>query len=494
MQRRQFLRRAVGAAGAVAALPALPGLSSLAFNGRVYAKKGSGGYGPLAPTPDLRDGVPRIALPEGFQYRSFSFSGAPMSDGHLVPLALDGMAVFNMPDGRFRLVRNHEDRNGPGLGSTAVDGNAYDPLGGGGTTTLVVNPFTRELERDFISCSGTIVNCAGGLTPWNSWVTCEETNAGPPSGWARQHGYCFDVPAAADGPVPAVPIPDMGRFSHEAVAVDPDTWFVYETEDNGSNSGFYRFIANTPGVLADGGRLQMLAVMGVPNYDSRTGQTVGVELPVVWVDIPDPNPAGTSSTAVFSQGFAAGGVRFGRLEGCWYGNGAIYFDSTSGGEAGSGQIWEYRPDHRADKEAAKGRERKGREKEAGTLTLIFESRGPAELDSPDNLAVSPQGAILLCEDGDGDQYLRGLTLEGEIFDFALNLQTEHEWAGATFAEADPRWNAKRIRGDSPRLGDRWDRVTLFVNRQGATGGGNPPSPGNEGMTFAIWGPWKDGAL
>lgn len=244
------------------------------------------------PTPDLRDNALRLALPEGFQYRSFSPSGAVMSDGNLVPIAQDGMAVFNMSDGKFRLVRNHEDRNLPGAGTTVVDGNAYDTLGGGGTTTLVVNPFTRELERDFISINGTIVNCAGGLTPWGSWITCEETNAGTPQGWLRQHGYCFDVPASADSSVPAVPIPDMGRFSHEAVAVDPATWIVYETEDLGSTSGFYRFISNTPGVLVDGGVLQMLAVEGAPNYDTRTGQTVGVALPVTWVEIADPNPPG----------------------------------------------------------------------------------------------------------------------------------------------------------------------------------------------------------
>jgi len=116
------------------------------------------------------------------------------------------------------------------------------------------------------------------------------------------------------------------------------------------------------------------------------------------------------------------------------------------------------------------------------------------LNSPDNLAFSPQGAILLCEDGDDDQYLRGLTLDGYIFDFALNLQTDHEWAGATFALAHPTWNARAMRGNNPPLVDEEDRITLFVNRQGSTSGSNPPSAGNEGMTFAIWGPWGNGAL
>jgi uncharacterized protein len=475
MQRRQFLRTALATAGGAAALPAFNALESLAINGRVYAAPGTGGYGPLVPTADLRDGGIRIALPKGFQYRSFSAAGDMMSDGKRVPLAHDGMAVFNM-NGKFRLVRDHEDRNAPNAGSTAVDANAYDPRGGGGTTTLVVNPFTRELERDFISLNGTIVNCSGGLTPWQSWITCEETNSGTPQGWAKQHGYCFDVPAAANGPVPAIPIPSMGRFSHEAVAVDPATWIVYETEDAG-DSGFYRFIPRTPGVLVNGGRLEMLKVRNVTNYDTRTGQTVGVPLPVEWVPIANPDPPGQGSNAVYDQGFALGAAIFTRLEGCWWGNGAVYFDATNGGNAGAGQVWEFRP-----------------EGDGGTLTLIFESPSAAVLDSPDNLAVSPQGAILLCEDGDGDQYLRGVTLGGEIFDFALNLQTEHEWAGATFAEADPSWNDVKIRGQHQPFGSRWDRVTLFVNRQGATSGPNPPLAGDEGLTFAIWGPWQNGAL
>jgi secreted PhoX family phosphatase len=477
LQRREFIRTALVTAGGIAALPALHGFEPLSRHGRVYAAPGKGGYGPLVPTVDLRDGGVRMALPEGFSYRSFSVAGDTMSDGNLVPLAHDGMGVFNV-DGRYRLVRNHEDRNSPGAGTVAVDGNAYDRKGGG-TTTLVVNPFTRELEQDFISLSGTTVNCAGGVTPWGSWITSEETNVGPTAGgWTRQHGYNFDVPVSANGTVPAVALTAMGRFSHEAVAVDPNTWIVYETEDNGSTSGFYRFIPNTPGVLANGGVLEMLAIEGQANYDTRTGQTAGVALPITWVPIANPNPAGTSSTAVYNQGRDLGGARFNRLEGCWYGNGAIYFDSTSGGNAGAGQIWEFRP-----------------EGDGGTLTLIFESPGAAVLDAPDNLAFSPQGSILLCEDGGGDQYMRGVTLDGGIFDFALNLQNEYEWAGATFAEADPAWNDVKIRGtENKPLGSRWDRVTLFVNRQGATAGGNPPTPGDEGMTFAIWGPWKNGAL
>ena len=256
-----------------------------------------------------------------------------------------------------------------------------------------------------LSLSGTTVNCAGGITPWNSWITCEETNVGRrrPAGSSSTAtaSTCRPAPTAS---VAAVAIPEMGRFSHEAVTVDPTTHIVYETEDNsggGGTSGFYRFIPNVKGDLTQGGRLQMLAIVGNFQYDARNNQTVGAPLPVTWVDIANPNPPGTSATAVFNQGRALGGARFRRLEGCWWGNGAVYFADTSGGQAGFGTIWEFRPDG-----------------DGGTLTLIFESANTTELDFPDNLAVSPQGSLLLCEDGGGEQYMRGVTLDGRIFDFA----------------------------------------------------------------------------
>jgi uncharacterized protein len=475
ISRRSFLRRSMVLAGGVVVAPAaLQGLTALGTNGRVSAAPGDGGYGPLFPTADLRDGVERISLPEGFQYRSFGVAGTPMADGNLTPLAHDGMAAYRH-GGRIRLVRNHEDRNLPGLGSTAGDdAQKYDPQGGGGTTTLVIDPATRELVHDFISLTGTIVNCAGGPTPWHSWLTCEETTQGLSQGWEQPHGYVFDVPVRANGPVPAIPHPAMGRFSHEAVAVDPRTWIVYETEDNGSNSGFYRYIPRRRGQLAEG-TLEMLAIDGISNYDTRTGQVLGQALPVTWVTIPIPDPpaAETDQSAVFLQGFAAGGARFARLEGCWHGQGSIFIVSTNGGNAGAGQVWKYRP----------------RGRKTGTLTLIFESPDVTVLDAPDNITVSPHGGLALCEDGDAEQFLRGLTPDGKIFDFAENLQNDSEWAGATFI---------RAHGDGDEDDDDGGHLTLFVNRQGPTSGVNPPlDPDNNddtGMTFAIWGPWKKGAL
>ena len=454
LSRRTFLlRSATVAGGAVCGAHLLEGLighAALAAEGAcMRAGPGEGGYGPLAPAG------PELALPAGFTYRKFGVMGTPMSDGRPTPSAHDGMAAFGLRSGRIRLVRNHEIPGLPTPGLLTLEGDptkGYDPGGLGGTTSLEIKVMPngeRRLVKDFVSLSGTIMNCAGGPTPWGSWISCEETTQGGDP-LRRPHGYCFEVPAAANTEVPALPLRRMGRFVHEAVAVDPATGIVYETEDRAS-AGFYRFIPDHPGDLAGGGRLQALAIAGQPNYDTSAGQQVGATLPVTWVEIPEPDPpdAEANPSAVFEQGFAGGAARFRRLEGCWFGRGSVFFSSTSGGDAALGQVWEYRPGAGAE----------------GELTLRFESAAVDCLDGPDNLTVSPRGGVLVCEDGGGEQYLRGLTREGKIFDFALNLATTREFAGATF---------------SP------DGRTLFVNIQGDVV--------NLGMTFAIWGPWEAGAL
>jgi secreted PhoX family phosphatase len=367
------------------------------------------------------------------------------------------MAAFPLPNGNVRLIRNHENRDNPLAARVKGDASrAYDPRGGGGCTSLEVRlapDGSATLVRDFVSLNGTIINCAGGPTPWGSWLTCEETTDGPAQGWGAQHGYIFEVPAAAEDEVEAVPLKAMGRFVHEAVAVDAETGIVYETEDR-FLAGFYRFIPAQRGVLRAGGRLQMLAIEGRRNVDLSQGQRMGARLPVVWVDIADPDRnSAWDSHGVFAQGYDRGGARFSRLEGCWYGDRSIFFHATNGGDAGRGQVWQYR---------VAGAD-------AGELTLVFESPSAEVLDSPDNVTVSPRGGIVICEDGSGEQYIRGLTRDGRIFDFAKNLANNDEFAGACF---------------SP------DGRTLFLNIMGST----LDAGASRGMTFAIWGPWQEGAL
>ncbi len=420
------------------------------------------GYGDLFPTPSKNTGEMFISLPKGFEYNVIGKRGAEMSDGRPTPAAHDGMWTFKV--GReLRIVRNHEVAGGSiprpnsGIGSRSH----YDDTCGGGTTTLVIDPRTNTLVRDFVSLSGTLINCAGGPTPWGSWITCEETTLGPSvrtnssgaktGGFPKRHGYCFEVPASANAEVAPVPLTAMGRFVHEAVAVDRKTGIVYETEDY-NPGGFYRFVPKRNKRLAEGGTLQMLAVKGKPEYDTRSGQTVGASLPAEWVTIdrPDPEEADLDPRAVHKQGAAKGGASFSRLEGCEIDrDGRVFFTSTSGGDNKGGQIWSYRPTG----------------KDSGELTLVFESPDRNVLFMPDNICLVPKtGLITICEDGDyagteSKNFVRIMTPEGKMANLARNISKDFprsEFAGSTF---------------SP------DGKTLFVNMQAA------------GVTLAIWGDW-----
>lgn len=401
-----------------------------------YARQANGqsvtgrGYGALVPDPN---GL--LDLPVGFRYEAFSRTGDLMADGTLVPSAHDGMAAFPGPRGTTILVRNHERSIGL-TGSRVQVPNPYDPIARGGTTTLVVGA-NRRLVKDFASLGGTIRNCAGGPTPWGSWITCEEDVTIPTgsNGVTQLHGYNFEVPASATSPVNPVPLVAMGRFNHEAVAVDPATGIVYQTEDRG-DSLLYRFIPTVRNNLARGGVLQALRIVGRPGVNtSNSGFVRGQRLAVDWVTIPEPNP--TTEDNVRFQGIELGAATFARGEGIWYGNGEIYFCCTSGGAVGAGQVWRYTP---AD----------------NTLDLFVESTSREELDAPDNIVIAPFGDLILCEDGGNDNFLVGVTPDGQLYQFARNALQSGEFAGACF---------------SP------NGQTLFVNIQ---------SPG---ITFAIWGPW-----
>ncbi|HET9404974.1 MAG TPA: alkaline phosphatase PhoX [Burkholderiales bacterium] len=489
--RRQFLKRSAlltgGSIVTAATLQTLSAHGAWAASSLGQGARGdspmASGYGPLVPVAD-QNGQQILALPEGFHYTTFGKVGDPLlNGGGMHARNHDGMAAFPGPDGTVRLIRNQEVRNGPNdftLGITGDPGTRYDVRAMAGTITLDYDPVHRRTVREFISLNGTIVNCSGGLAYADAgWITCEETTAGPNQGWAQKHGYSFLVPVTANGTVPAIPIPAMGRFSKEAAVADLATGIVYQTEDNGSNSGFYRYLPNDASNLLAGGTLQMLKVTGTPQYDTRQNQTVGTMLPVEWVTIasPDPNLEG-GAPGCFAQGFALGGARFYRLEGVFRGEGgSIFFVSTSGGNVkngdisggfaeGYGQLWQYLSSPAGDK-----------------LVLIYESTGRAALDSPDNLCVTPSGGILFCEDDAGSadsavdthplapgitdvNRLIGLTRSGVPFEFAVNRLNDSEFAGACF---------------SP------DGNILFVN---IFGDGSPGS----GMTCAITGPWRRGPL
>jgi secreted PhoX family phosphatase len=273
--------------------------------------------------------------------------------------------------------------------------------------------------------------------------------------FTEPHGWVFEVPAV--GTASALPLRAMGRFVHEAAAVDPKTSIVYQTEDS-VTAGFYRFIPRLPRRLSEGGRLQMLAVGGAPQTDLGANVAVGATFPVEWVDVGDPerahSPGTTDGRGVYRQGHDLGGATFRRLEGAWYGRGRIFFVSTNGGVAGEGQVWEYDPRRQV-------------------LRLLYESPAADVLDNPDNITAGPHGSLLLCEDGDSPGLrLRVLARTGEIFPLAENnvvLSGERNGIAGDFRGAE--WAGATFHG-------RW----LFVNIQ------------TPGITFAITGPWRRAAL
>ncbi|MDH3613634.1 MAG: PhoX family protein [Gammaproteobacteria bacterium] len=423
--------------------------------------------GPLRPDPDQI-----LDLPEGYQYKTVSRAGDMMSDGFRVPNAHDGMAAFPADNGCIILVCNHEIQPAffkrGAFGDSyatlpqAVKDNIYDQGGGrtpgvGGTTTTVYNPQTGQTEKQHLSLAGTELNCAGGPTPWGSWLSCEECFELPGTGWSagqivrreQPHGYVFEVPAHHDGLVEPVPIKAMGRFEHEAAAVHASTGIVYMTEDR-HHSLFYRYIPNVPGKLHEGGKLQALAIDKQPSFMthnwSREPQMIpGESMASGWLDLDDVEPL---KNDLRLRGATMGAATFARGEGLCVAGDEFVFTCTIGGPARLGQIFSYRPSPQEG--------RPGERSAPGQLKLIAEASHESILRNADNLTMAPWGDLIVCEDTSSNCGLVGIRPDGSQYQLADNAHTTSELAGVCF---------------SP------DGKTLFVNIQ------------YPGMTVAITGPF-----
>ncbi len=429
------------------------------------------GFGKLRPDSN---GI--LDLPQNFSYQVISRRGEEMDDGLLVPARHDGMAAFPGKDGSTVLVCNHENpsrlqsygafgANAERLGkidqSKVYDYGKGSTPGTGGTTTIVYDPLQRQRKHIHLSLAGTEINCAGGPTPWGSWLSCEEIFRDPGSNFEwngvvnreQKHGYVFEVRAAHDGLADPLPLKDMGRFEHEAAAVSPATGIVYMTEDR-HQSLLYRFIPNVPGKLLDGGRLQALAIKGMPGFDTRNWVgskqlKPGTWLDTAWVDLEQPDVAVND---LRFRGREKGATIFARGEGLCYADGEFFMTATIGGALRLGQVFNYRPSP-AEGTAAE-------HENPGRLQLLAESSTDSLLRHADNLTMSPWGDLVICEDTAGHCGLIGLRTDGTQYPIADNAYTSSELAGVCFAP---------------------DGSTMFVNIQ------------ERGMTVAISGPWANRA-
>ena len=411
-----------------------------------------------------------LDLPEGFEYTIISEQGRLMSDGLITPAQADGMAAFQGANGNLRIVLNHENhparknRSGFGGNNEYLDKAEYEHIydagngitpGTGGTTTIEYNPDNRQTINQHLSLMGTEYNCAGGATPWGSWLSCEECFTDPGTTFEmntvvkreQRHGYIFEV--SANNPKSSKPIPlkEMGRFEHEAAAVDPVSGAIYLTEDK-HRSLLYRFIPNTLGKLIDGGKLQALSISKKPSFDTRNWQTTSMNKDewhdVEWIDLDNVD---SDVNDLRLRGFELGASRFARGEGICYADNSIFITATIGGAERMGQVFEYRINREFNKNG---------QGSSGHLKLLAESNHSSTLQHADNIIMSPWGDLIICEDTFNYCGLVGISPTGKQYVFADNAYSDSELCGVCF---------------SP------DGRTMFVNIQ------------NRGLTLAINGSW-----
>ena len=368
----------------------------------------------------LKDSNSVLDIHKSLSYEIISRKGDLMSDGNLVPGAADGMSAFSVDSNHTVLIRNHELGRSSGrlLGPfknpskkvISLGKNHYDPTAFGGTTNIVINDSTNRVVKEYLSLSGTMTNCAGGVTPWGTWLTCEE-NISKKQKNKVSHGYVFEVDPKKDFLQKPIPLKKMGRFLHEAVAFDK-YGNAYLTEDR-SDGLLYKFVPKNKKSLSDG----KLYALKISEKDSRNWKKRDILLnqkfKIEWIKLEDVDP---ESDTLREEGTKKGATIFARGEGITYDGESIFIACTSGGSLKKGQIWKLTP----------------KSNNNTIFELWFEVKEKDKLNMPDNLTVAPWGDLIICEDNPDLDRLWGITPKGKTYLIAENNYSNAEFAGVCF--------------------------------------------------------------
>ena len=380
------------------------------------------------------------------QYKVISKAGSTMSDGLRLPDLPDGMGAFNV-NNNIVLVRNHELHPRSKMNKSAFKNpekqmkelgrKHYDKYSIGGTTTVVLNRTTKLVKREFLSLSGTNTNCSGGVTPWGTWITCEE-NIQKKKENTVPHGYAFEVDPRNNFLSDPIPLKNMGRFHHEAIAFDK-FHNAYLTEDR-SDGLIYKFVPKNKDSLIEGD-LYALKIQGTKDSRNWKNSSIKANKRYVakWIKIEDVDP---SSDTMRYEGYSNGATLFSRPEGIVASKDSLYVCCTSGGPLNRGQIWKIIPTKKGET----------------YIELWHEVQDRSSINMPDNIVVAPWGDLIICEDNSRLNRLWGITPKGNPYLIAENNYSGAEFAGVCFSPFDN---------------------TLFVNLQ------------QEGLTLSIDGNWQE---